>query len=63
MLVRYSVLAWQSFIRTSHLLAGVIPDKPLAVIHTGKDYPGQATCCLNWQGLSWTGHFRLAESC
>jgi len=33
MLVQYSVLAWQNFIRTSHLLssilAEIIPDKPL----------------------------------
>jgi len=47
MLVQYSVLVWQSFIRTSHLLssklAGVILDKPFAVVHTGRDYPGQAT--------------------
>jgi len=36
MLVQYSVLAWQSFSRTSHLLssklARIIPDKPLAVV-------------------------------
>jgi len=61
MQLRYSVLVWQSFIRTSHLLssklAGVVLDKPFAVVHTGRDYLGQATCCrLNWQELSWTSH-------
>jgi len=54
MLAQCSILAWQSFIWTSYSLsfklAGVVPDKPLAVVHTGRDYPGQAT-------------FSLAESC
>jgi len=51
MLEWYSILAWQSFTRTSHLLlpklAGIIPDKPFAVVHTGRCYPGQAT--LAWR--------------
>jgi len=50
MLVRYSILVWQSFIRTSLLLssklAEIIPDKPFAVVHTGRVYLGQAT--LAW---------------
>jgi len=45
------LFAWQSFIRTRHLLSsklpGVIPDKPFAVVHIGRDYPGQAT--LAWR--------------
>jgi len=43
MLAQCSILAWQSFIRKgyslSFKLAGVIPDKPFAVVHTGSDYP------------------------
>jgi len=59
MLVQYNVLAWQSFIRTSHLLssklAGVILDKPFAVVHTGRDYLGQAT--LARRNPTRTNHF------
>jgi len=59
MLVQYSVLPWQSFIRTSRLLsfklAGVILDKPFAVVHTGRDYPGQAT--LAWRNPARTNQF------
>ena len=67
MQLRYSVLVWQSFIRTSHLLssklAGVVLDKPFAVVHTGRDYLGQALAwwnpartnqfleTLNWRGI------------
>jgi len=36
-----SILTWQSFIRTGYSLSlkltGVISDKPLAVVHTGRD--------------------------
>jgi len=35
---------------TSFKLAGIDLDKPHAVVHNGRDYPGQAT-------------FSLAESC
>jgi len=59
MLLRYSVLVWQSFIRTSHLLSsklkGVVLDKPFAVVHTGRDYLGQAT--LAWRNPARTNQF------
>ena len=56
MLEWYSVLAWQSFTRTSRLLssklAGVILDKPFSVVHTGREYLGQAT--LVWRNPART---------
>jgi len=68
MLVRYSILVWQSFIRTSLLLssklAEIIPDKPFAVVHTGRVYLGQAT--LAWlKPADWmpclTGTFWMTD--
>ena len=59
MLLRYSILAWQGFTRTSHLLssklAGVMLDKPFAVVHTGRDSFGQAT--LDWYNPAKTNQF------
>jgi len=59
MLAQCSILAWQSFIRTSYSLlfelAGVIPDKPFAVVHTGRDYLGQATSA--WRNPARTNQF------
>ena len=59
MLLRYSVLVWQSFIWTSHLLwpkpAGVVLEKPFAVVHACRDYLGQAT--LAWRNPARTNQF------
>jgi len=38
MLAQCSILAWQSFIRTSYSL----------VVWTSRGYPGQATCCRSY---------------
>jgi len=36
----------------SSKLAGINPDRPPAVVQTGRDYPGQAT--LDWQNPART---------
>jgi len=62
MLLRYNVLVWQSFIRTSHLLssklAGVVLYKPFAVVHIARDSLGQVT--LDWQNPART--YQLLET-